>query len=189
MNLFSQDFTERTYYVNPDSKKNKSFRLNGTKPEKEISLDMVSDRFYVEYNIYDSARNLVYSKNENNYLELTKELFFTEDSLIYISIPPFEWKGEINNDEYHQVRDINDNKAPDGEYILRINISSDIIKRRQVIKYRDLLSRYKIIVKETPPDFKVDYIYVPYKGETPIQDVQYYIFILRGMLPMNGDMK
>jgi len=175
VNLFSQNFIDRVYYVNPAEAKRVFLRINGARPEKEITPNLANNRFHIDFNIFDTADSLVFSKSMNNFLELSKELFFTEDSVVYVPIPSFEWKGEVNK-EYAQVRNITNGKAPDGEYILRIGIASDVISGRGTSKHWEQLSSYKIVVDGSPPSFAPKYISVPSEGDGPMDIQTYYIY-------------
>ncbi|MCL2191947.1 MAG: hypothetical protein FWB78_00950 [Treponema sp.] len=192
-NLFSQSGAERTHFVNPDPTRNVFFRINETRTERDLNPNILNNQFYVVYQIFDTADNLVFSTDQRSidgHLGRGRELFITEDSVINISIPQFEWRGEVSP-SYRQLRGLTSNIAPDGEYRLEIRVSYNVTAGNNrvtrniarimgnTIQHQFVLS-YRIVVKGTPPEFGLAFIYVPYWGEAPARDIQYYFIYTTG---------
>ena len=192
-NLFSQAFVERTHFVNLDPARIVPLRISATRAIRGLNPHMANNRFYVTYHIFDSAENLVYStarRSISGQLGRERELFITEDSVISISIPPFEWRGQTS-DSFRQLRGLARNIAPDGEYRLEVRVSYDVvagnnplvraISRITGITVPDgFTTSYRIVVRSTPPAFGLARIEVPYWGEALERDIRYHLIYTTG---------
>jgi len=147
INLFSQTYSEKTSYINPS--RGIYFYKSGVYRDRNLDAAATSDLFNIIFTIYDENKNITYNEIMNNWASPGKELFITENALFFFSIPDFIWDGKVS-DEYKTIRELSNNKAPEGEYQLIISIRSG--KQTEPELFKDI-----IIIDETPPAFIPEY--------------------------------
>jgi len=169
VNLFSQNFNDSIFIVNP--KRGSFLRLLNETIEIEATQNLLeNNRLIIRFCVYDDSENLVFFRDTSNFMDPFNSPF----SKFRINLPAFEWRGQFVN-EYRQIRRVNDDIVLDGEYTLRIYIQTENNggKGEEIIN----VSAYKIIVDTTPPEFELELVIVPHLGDVQDGDFgKYYIY-------------
>jgi hypothetical protein len=167
--LFSQNLNDRIFIVNP--KKDIVLRTLNETWEIEATQNLLeNNRLIIRFGIYDKSENLVFFRDTNNFMDPFNSPF----SVFRVNIPAFDWRGQYSN-EYSQIRRMEGDTVPDGEYTFRVYIQRENAEGSggEIISQ----AAYRVIVDTAPPEFELELIIVPHLGEISTQDLdKYYIY-------------